>query len=71
MPGGRVGAWIVAVVGIASCVFGIVLSLYPPAQVASEVGSGTTYVTIILVLTAVVLIISFGIYALSRKRDWV
>ena len=71
VPGGKVGAWIVAGVGTAASVFGIVLALYPPAQVASEVGSGTTYVTIIIVLTVLVLAISFGIYFLSRKRDWV
>ncbi len=71
IPGGNVVAWIVAGIGTAACIFGCVLALYPPAQVQSEVGSGTTYVTIIIVLIAVVLAVSFGIYFLSRKRDWV
>ncbi len=71
VPGGKVGAWIVAGVGTAASIFGIVLSIIPPAQIQKEIGSGTTYVIIVCALTAVVLLVSFGIYAISRKKNWV
>lgn len=71
VPGGMIGAWIVAGVGLAASVFGIVLALYPPEQVKKEVGSGTTYVTIILVIIAVVLALCIWIYQESKKHDWV
>lgn len=71
VPGGKFGAWLIAGVGLLACIFGITLSLYPPAQIAKEVGSGTTYVTVILVLIAIVLLVCFGLYQLSKKRNWV
>ena len=71
VPGGMVGAWIVAGVGTLAAIFGIVLSIIPPAQIKAEIGSGTEYVIIVCALTAIVLLVSFGIYALSRKRNWV
>ncbi len=71
VPGGKVGAWIVAGVGTAASIFGIVLSIIPPAQIKAEIGSGTTYVIIVCALTAIVLLVSFGIYAISRKKNWV
>lgn len=71
VPGGKVGAWLVSIIGLAACVFGIVLSLYPPAQVKKEVGSGTVYVVTILVLLAIVLLLAFGIYQASKRHDWV
>lgn len=36
VPGGMVGAWIVAGIGLISSVFAIVLAIYPPAQVISQ-----------------------------------
>ena len=71
VPGGKVGAWIVFIVGEISCIFGIVLSFVPPAQIASEVGNGFNYVMIIAGLTIFVLAVSWGIYFASRKHDWV
>lgn len=72
VPGGKLGAWLVSSVGLLACIFGIVLSLYPPAQVAQEVGSGSVYVTTILVLVGIVLLVAFGLYQLSRKKtNWV
>ncbi|MHC5229403.1 APC family permease [Enterococcus sp. LJL99] len=72
IPGGKFGAWVVTIVGLAACVFGIVLSIYPPAQVKSEVGSGTVYVSTILILVAIVLLVAFGMYQLSKKHpEWV
>ncbi|OYS16864.1 glutamate:gamma-aminobutyrate antiporter [Lactobacillus taiwanensis] len=72
VPGGSFGAWLVAGVGIISSVFGIVLAIYPPAQVKSEVGSSTVYISVILALVAVVLIVCFVLYQLSKKHpEWV
>ena len=72
VPGGKFGAWLVGGVGIISSVFGIVLAIYPPAQVKAEVGSPIVYVSVILALVAVVLIVCFSLYQLSKKHtDWV
>ncbi|QNQ82528.1 amino acid permease [Lactobacillus sp. PV037] len=71
VPGGKFGAWLVAGLGLISCVFGIVLAIYPPAQVKAEVGSPITYVVVILVLVAVILGICFIMYQLSKHHNWV
>ncbi|RSX55583.1 amino acid transporter [Bifidobacterium dolichotidis] len=72
VPGGKVGAWIVALVGIAAAVFAIVLALYPPAQLAKEVGSGITYDVIIISLIAFVVLICFLMFRASQHHaDWV
>ena len=70
VPGGMVGAWIVAGIGILASVFGIVLAFYPPAQLAAEVGSGATYDLIIIGLLAFVFLACVLIYRASRKHDW-
>ncbi len=70
VPGGIVGAWIVAGIGILASVFGIVLAFYPPAQLAAEVGSGATYDLIIIGLLAFVFLACVLIYRASRKHNW-
>jgi amino acid transporter len=71
VPGGTAGAWIVAVVGICACVFGIALALYPPSQISAEIGSPVTYVVLIVALVGVVLAAGFAVYRASRRHDWV
>lgn len=72
VPGGKFGAWLVAGVGLISSVFAIILAIYPPAQVKSEVGSSTVYISVILILVAVILAICFILYQLSKKhQNWV
>lgn len=71
VPGGNVGAWIVAGIGIIACAFGIVLAYIPPAQIAAEVGSPVTYVVIITVMLAFVVAVCVGMYRASRKHNWV
>lgn len=68
VPSGKVGAWIIAGVGLISSIFGIVLAFYPPAQVKTEVGSPVTYIIVIAVLVAVVLLTCLGLYLLSKKH---
>ncbi len=60
IPGGKFGAWLVTIVGIAASVFGIALAFYPPAQVKKEVGSDTVYVVTIAILVAIVIAVGFG-----------
>ena len=71
VPGGKVGAWVVAGVGLLACLFGIVLAIIPPAQVAQEVGSPVTYVTVILTIIAVTFAIAFTVYQASKRHNWV
>ncbi len=71
VPGGSVGAYVVAGVGLLACLFGIVLAIIPPAQVAEEVGSPVTYVVVILAIIAVTFGICFAVYQASKKHDWV
>lgn len=71
VPGGTVGAWVVAGVGLLACAFGIVLAIIPPAQVAEEVGSPVTYVVVIVAIILVTFAICFAVYQASKKHDWV
>ncbi len=71
VPGGMFGAWFVTVVGVASCVFGIVLALVPPAQLLDQIGSPITYVAIVGCLDAFVIFLALVIYKISRKHNWV
>ncbi len=71
VPGGNVGAWLVAGIGLLACVFGIVLAIIPPAQVAEEVGSPVTYVVVILAIIVVTFGICFGVYQASKRHNWV
>lgn len=72
VPGGSFGAWLVAGVGLISSVFAIVLAIYPPAQVKSEVGSPIIYISVIIALVVIILAICLILYQLSKKHDdWV
>lgn len=71
VPGGKFGAWFVAGLGLLSSIFGIILAIYPPAQVKAEVGSPVVYISVILILVAVILGICFIMYQLSKHHNWV
>ena len=77
IPGGWFGAWLITIVGVLSCVFGIILAFYPPAQVKQEVGSATVYIVTIAILVIIVLAVAAVLYILSRHHnkshdnDWV
>lgn len=65
---GKFGAWVVDLVGVGSCIFGIVLALYPLAQIAAEVESPVVYVSTILILVTVILGICFIVYQASKRH---
>ena len=71
VPGGKFGAWFVAGLGLLSSIFGIILAIYPPAQVKAEVGSPVVYISVILILVAVILGLCFVMYQLSKHHNWV
>lgn len=71
IPGGMWLPWLIAIAGMISCVFGIFIAFYPPTQLKAEVGSGFAYVLILACLVAVVPLLAFIIYKISRKKDWV
>lgn len=68
VPGGKVGAWIVAGVGLISTAFGFVLGFFPPAQVSF--GSPIVYVGTIVALLALSYLATWAIYRM-RKPTWV
>ena len=72
IPGGRVGGWITCIVGYICCAFGIVLAIWPPAQVAEEVGSPVTYVVTIIAIVMFVAVLAGVIYMLAKNRHgWI
>ena len=69
IPGGMFGAWLVTIVGLIACLFGIVLAIWPPAQVAEEVGSPATYIITIIVISLFVILLSFCLYAGAKHSN--
>ena len=69
IPGGMFGAWLVTVVGLIACVFGIVLAIWPPAQVAEEVGSPVTYIVTIIAISLFVILLSFCLYMGAKHSN--
>lgn len=67
VPGGKAGAYITGITGIAGAVAAIILSFLPPVQIAT--GSPVVYVGLLLGGTAAVLAIPFIIYK-CRKPSW-
>ena len=72
IPGGSAGGWITCIVGYICCAFGIVLAIWPPAQVAEEVGSPVTYVVTIIAIVMFVAVLAGVIYMLAKNRHgWI
>ncbi|MBR4414567.1 MAG: amino acid permease [Aeriscardovia sp.] len=69
IPGGKVGGWITCIIGYIACLFGIVLAVWPPAQVAKEVGSPVTYVVTILSIDVFILVVGFILYACAKHAN--
>ena len=67
VPGGKVGMWIVCILGMAGAILALVLSYIPPSQITT--GSPAVYVGIIVVCMAIVLAIPLIVYH-YRKPSW-
>ncbi|RSX55584.1 amino acid transporter [Bifidobacterium dolichotidis] len=71
VPGGMVGAWITAGVGMASATFAIALAFVPPAQLLHVIGSELNYILIILCMIGVVALACVLLYRASlRHTEW-
>ncbi len=67
IPGGKLGIWIVAGVGLVSSVFTMIIGFFPPSQI--ETGSVLFYV-LFLVLAVVLACCAPSIILLFQKPDW-
>lgn len=67
VPGGKAGMWIVSMLGMLTMIFVIVVSFFPPANLA--VGSPTFYMLFMAGGLAIFLVIPLIIYA-RRKPEW-
>lgn len=68
VPGGNFGMWLMGIIGLASTVFGIIISFLPPSQL--NVGSNFRYETILLTGAIGFIILGLLIYRM-RKPHWV
>ena len=69
IPGGKAGGWITCIVGYICCAFGIVLAIWPPAQVAEEVGSPVTYVVTIIAIAVFIFAVGGVLYSFAKRSD--
>ena len=67
LPGGIIGLWIIAGIGLLGSILAFVLSFIPPSQIS--VGAPSTYVGILVIGALGFIIIPFIIYA-YRKASW-
>ena len=67
IPGGKVGMWIVWLLGLFGGIAGIILSFIPPSQI--NTGSPVVYVGILIVGVVAFSVVPFIVYA-CRKPGW-
>lgn len=67
LPGGMIGMWIIAGIGLFGSTLAFILSFIPPSQIS--VGSPVTYIGILIVGAIGFMLIPFIIYA-CRKPEW-
>ncbi len=67
IPGGKVGMFFFGGIGFIGSLIAFLFSFIPPGQIA--IGSPTTYVVLLIVLTIIFVLIPFIIYA-NRKPHW-
>lgn len=66
IPGGKLSAWCIAVVGIAACLFGFWIVYVPPAQL--ETGDRTVYQSMLAISFMVLSIIPI-LFSIMRKKQ--
>ncbi len=68
IPGPKnLGMWLVVLIGLATLVFGLVLTILPPAQL--DIKNPVSYVTIVSIAVIVLVSVPFLTYQL-RRPDW-
>lgn len=67
IPGGKLGVWIMAGLGIAGCVFAFYVGFVPPSQIST--GNHTLYICLMVAFTAVLALPPLVI-ARFRKDSW-
>lgn len=65
IPGGKIGIWIVCLMGMISCIFTIIIGFLPPSQIA--VGNVVTYECIIASGVLLGCLLPLGIYKLNFR----
>jgi glutamate:GABA antiporter len=67
IPGGKLGVWIMAGLGVAGCVFAFYVGFVPPSQI--KTGNHTLYISLMILFTAVLAVPPLVI-ARFRKPSW-
>lgn len=67
IPGGKLGIWLVSIVGLATLAFGFIIAFLPPSQL--NVVDPSTYLMVTIGGITALLAIPFIIFAL-RKKSW-
>jgi glutamate:GABA antiporter len=67
IPGGKLGVWIMAGLGIAGCVFAFYVGFVPPSQIST--GNHTLYISLMILFTAVLALPPIVI-AWFRRDSW-
>ena len=67
VPGGTIGMWIVATMGLLSSLFAIVIGFFPPEQI--NTGSETFFISFLAIGLIVACTIPFIILA-CKKESW-
>ncbi|HTX84913.1 MAG TPA: amino acid permease [Streptosporangiaceae bacterium] len=67
IPGGKLGVWLMAGLGVAGCVFAFYVGFVPPSQIST--GNHTLYVSLMILFTAVLALPPIAI-SWFRKDSW-
>lgn len=67
VPGGKIGMWIIAGIGILACLSAIFFGFFPPAQIST--GSVVKYVSLLVIGYLVLGSIPFIVFSF-RKKSW-
>jgi glutamate:GABA antiporter len=67
IPGGKLGVWIMAGLGVAGCVFAFYVGFVPPSQIST--GNHTLYICLMVLFTALLALPPLAI-ARFRKDSW-
>ncbi len=65
IPGGKIGLWVICLLGLSTCIFGVIVGFVPPAQI--PVGSILKYELIISIGVLLGCLVPFGFAWLTRR----